>query len=499
MRSIFGSTMKSSRRLICIVLLLAPALCLGEAVPLPVKSPLTGSAIELDLRDSTVNVIVTPDQEAELTIEDFIAGEETSGFVLIEQTQRGSLRIAQPYGGDDIAPRLTIDLIVAPGQALVIKGRALTVTMRDLRGELGAEERKAALEAAGQDRAVVNRPGGVADRLRLDLKDSSAQLEGVVGAKLAGSGTRYRLDQCRGPFIFDLESSTADVDSHWGSLHLRGQDSDFIVNSGDQLIEYQLERGGLTVTQGMGSFKGRSANALVSLDQWDGDARLDGARSRLEVRSSGHEKSQISIEGEENDVLLEAVDGTLSLSLTAGSVEGEGLSGKVTLKGKDGARFELERFEDHVDLQLSEDSVAHLRKVAKGIKIDAQDSEVELEELMELRGRVSATTLSAASLKGTLKLVAQDAILDLDLTEMKSLQPKLELVGESQAKVALKDPCSVKVTGSDQARRELTLTGCDLLEPGARRPPRIRVRGQVAPVTLGAVLGDDAHLEVWSQ
>ncbi len=473
--------------------------CLAEAVPLPVERSHEARRLVLDLHDGRVEVTVGSELDPVLRIDDLVNGASTTGFALLEEAKRGVLRVGQPHGDDAIAPRLAVEVVLAPGQMLFIRGDRLSVSVRDERRELREEAREQIIAAAGRARAEVSAPGGLADALRIEVNDSDVTLSGVVAGKLRGRGTRYILDACRGPMIFDLEEGSADISAHWGSLHISGQDSDFHVTGGDQVVEYSLLRGSLTVSQAMGTLHGSSLTSDVFVDQWDGDMNLGGQANQMEIMNSGHESSEAVIKGEDEGVRLEAVDGALSFDLQGGSVEGERFSGKLTLRGSDGARFDLRELMQGIHLELKSRASARLESVAKGVKVELNDADLVAKDVGEFGGKASASMLSLSELLGRLRLVATDGEVDLDLSESSAVSFQLELEGDAQARVALRDPCRVKLKSSDQARQSAAVTGCQLLEANSRRPAVRRIQGGPAPVTLNVSIDDGVDLEVWSR
>ncbi|MDQ7007159.1 MAG: hypothetical protein Q9Q40_07990 [Acidobacteriota bacterium] len=470
----------------------------GEAVPLPVDRPLTDSRLVLDLESCRVDVRIDPGAASHMTIEDALNGEDTEGFVLLEGGKSG-LRIGRPHGDEALAPPLNVTLVLGAGESLRIDGSDLSIALSDARMELEEQQRKALAEESVLETARARRPGGVASRLLLSVSDSDLTLERISGASLVGANNRISLDDCRGPFIFDQQSTTVGVRRHWGSLHLKGENASYAVEGGEQRIAATLTGGELLLAGGGGSVQATVRDALVSVEGWAGSLRFDGADGRFDVRESATGDDTLAIRGSDHDVKVVEHGGALKLDLEAGRVEIDGVAGRVDLNGKESTTIEAANLDDVLDINLDSGSSARVRDVVRKVRARVTGSELRLRAALEVELKAGDAVIEISEISGKLRVEAGESEVDLDL-EAPRARPELRLSGASSGRVTLAAPCRVRVSGEAEAAGDrVQVTGCDLEDRKSGRRPVPALRGQRPPITLLVDVGDDSRLEVWSR
>lgn len=480
------------------VLSLPSGMVWAEAVALPVEQTVDARTIAIDLQGAQVDVRIEPGAESSIRIDDLYEGEDTEGFVLLG-LESGRLSVGQPLGDESVAPPVSVAITVGGSERLVIEGQELVVRMVDVREELDQSERALLEEESMMEAAKARRPGGVASRFTINTRDSEITLERVRGGQSSGENNRLVLESCRGPFIFNEDHGTVEISDHWGSLHLRGKGTQFGVSGGEVIVDLLLDGGELRLAQGGGTVKGRVTGASVDAEEWAGGMRLEGSDSRFDIRLSGTEDDQLYIKGENQDINIKEHGGVLDLNLTAGRVSVEGVAGKVKLQARESTEIELQSLDQSVKLDLSEGATATVRDAEDKLQATVNGGEFHARALQSAVLRLTDTIASVREVTGKVKVEATDSQVDLELSVPRS-RPELSLKGDSSGRVVLSSPCWVRLSGSAQdAGERVQANGCELLTRTANRRPNLALRGQPAPITLLADVGDDSHLEVWSK
>ena len=480
------------------MLFLSSGIVRAEAVPLPVEQAVDARTIAIDLRGAQVDVQIEPGAESTIRIDDLNEGEDTEGFVLFS-LEGERLTVGQPLGDESVAPPVSVAITLGGSERLVIEGREIAIRMVDVREELDESELALLGEESMMDAAKARRRGGVASRFMIDTDDSEITLERVGGGQLSGESNRLVLEGCRGPFIFNEDHGTVDVSGHWGSLHLRGKESQFAVSGGQTIIDLLLDGGELRLAQGGGSVKGRLNGASADIEEWAGGMRFEGSDSRFDIRLSATEEDQLYIKGENQDVNIKEHGGALDLDLTAGRVSVEGVAGRVEIHARDNTEIEMQSLDQPVNLDLSEGVVATVRDAEDKLRATIKGGEFHGRALQSANLRLTDAIASVREVTGKVKVEATDSRVDLDLSVPRS-RPELSLKGASVGRVLLSSPCWVRLSGNAQnAGEKVQTSGCELLTRTMNRRPSLAVRGQPAPITLLTNVGDDSHLEVWSK
>ena len=470
----------------------------GAAVPLPVDRPLTANKVRLELDGSRVEVRIEPGADSQITIEDAVNGDETEGFVLME-SGKGGLRVGRPHGDEVLAPPLTVVLVLGGGEILRIEGSDLTVELSDLREDLDEAQRNLLAEESVLETARARRPGGVASRLVLAVDDSDLVLERIAGGSLSGVNNRITLESCRGPFVFDQQSGSIDIQNHWGSLHLKGDGASYVVEGGDQRIAATLEGGELRLSGGGGTVQATVNTSQVSADAWAGNLRFEGADARFDIGQSATEEDLLEIRGENQDIKVSEHGGGLKMALTEGRVTIDGVAGKVDLELEDGSEAEVANLDDVLSIRLSSGSSARVQDVVGKVRAQVKESEFHLRAALELELKASEAVVDVREISNKLRVEASESEVDLDL-EAPRTRPELRLARASSGRVVLASPCRVRVSGEmDAVRDRLQVSGCDLEDRKSGRRPVAALRGQRPPITLLVEVGQEAHLEVWSR
>ncbi len=482
-------------QIILLVVGLAGSAAFGAATPLPIDVPVRAGRVDLDLRDSRVTILIDPDSEPRLIITDAIAGDETEGFALLEDGD-GKLRIGQPFGSSEIAPRLDIQLVLHPSHRLAVQGRSLDVSVEDARVELGQDELLLLQEESGMERAFAARNAGVAKRHQFDLSDSALRFTGLAGGEVKGTQLDVFAESCRGPLLLQLEDGQVRVEGHVGTVFARGTGTRFEVDGAVQTVDYHLDGGSLFLIGG-GRAKGVMREAALTADQWNGNLSLEGQYSSFTVTNGGA-GSRLHFRGQENEGRIEGWTGAVTVLAESGTVELKNIAGRVELDGKAGASFVGEELGDTVRVRLETGSFADLRGVTKKLTMNLLESDIVARELTAVSGKASQGRVELTGIDSRFELELDAVELDVDSSGSSS-NSSLALRGNSRARVALLDPCRVILRAAGDSDDAVSVSGCEVQDQGSRRALR-RVVGGGRPTTIVTIEVDaESQAEVWTR
>ncbi len=471
---------------------LLPAAALAEPVELPIEGPLAAGKVLVELDDSRVHVLVDPEAEPSLRVVDLVNGEDGHGFALVEEA-KGTLRLGRPHGDEETAPRLAIDLVVAPSQVLEIAGRNLDVEIETT--DTGEDEDAPDDEGDGTARPVARRALRGA-RLTIDVGDSSVVVTGGQAISISATGSRIELEGTGGPLSLDLDGGSVEVRRHVGPVRVRGAAAEFVLEDLGGALRFDLDGGSLALRGGNGTADGSADGATVTVERWGGSFLVRGEEDHVEARELTEPNAKLQVSGARHELVAENLAGALFVDLEDGTVSARGVGARLSLRLRDGAEAEVKGVGDGADIRIQEDARAKVEGVARRTSARVNGASLVLENCRDLQAKVTDGSLEASLGAGKARVTGTDSEVGLDLSRSNQ-DHQLTLAGSSRARVTMRDPCRVRVPGETDDD-SLLVSGCEVIGPGARKPPPV-TRGRLQRrrvVTLDVELGDDASLEV---
>ncbi|RMG44198.1 MAG: hypothetical protein D6718_10530 [Acidobacteria bacterium] len=451
----------------------------AEAGPLglPVEAPLEAGAVWLELHSGRVRITVSREAAPTLRILDLAHGEDSDGFVLVEEREKW-LEITQPHGDERTAPPLDVDLTVRPGTEVLLKGGGITVTVEG--GAAAADKGAEAGDRGDHEDFTVE-----LDRSRVLLRDvTSAGVEGRDSdVQVEGGAGRLRLAQVGG-------STT--VEDRRGRIEIAGEDPAYRLVRFEGYVEGRMEGGSLTVEDSVATLQLAGNDAQFLLDGWRGTGSIRGRYDEVELVRSGGDGERLTLDGEDFDVRAEEFDGELTAVLRSGNFVAQGLRGRVSLRLSEGAAAEIRGAKGGLRADLSGGARLVAEEVEPAIELDAKNSRVDLASVRSVRATLHRSELSADEIEGRVQITATASDLDLDLTESRTTS-EIQLRGTSRATVDLRQPCVVNPEGGREARNRVDVSGCAI--GGSRRPAGRRASG--APSVLRLSVGPGAQASVY--
>ncbi|GAB4368778.1 MAG: hypothetical protein Kow0062_02200 [Acidobacteriota bacterium] len=461
----------------------------AEMRELPLDLPVDAPGVDLELRNSRVDVLLSRDADARLVVTDARGDEITGGYVAIEAGEDGALVVRQPWGDEAVAPDVRVRLVLPPGTALTIRGERLDV---DLEGERAAPGER---PATGRGRAGGGGGGAGRASIRIDVDDSSVRITRVSGIDLEGSGGFFDLAATAGAVTARLERAGLRTAGHRGSLVLAGSSLDAEAQDVNGTLRAVLDGGGLTVGSGEGRLRAELRAAQLLAQRWAGPVEVAGSDATVELRAFEDDGSTVRVDLSDGQVLLEGLAGGLSGQLRAGRIEARDIGGAVNLTARESAEIELEGLGQACRLDLQDGARGRVRGVAGRLAVRVTDAEIEAEGALELDLRAERGIADVSGVTRQVRLVAVDSDLDVDCTQARG-QAELQARGTSVVRMRLPQPCEVRHDGSDAARDALAADGCELVGRGERRPRVIRPRGRRPPLVLEAKVDAGTRVEI---
>ncbi|MCU0230156.1 MAG: hypothetical protein MUC67_02135 [Acidobacteria bacterium] len=463
----------------------------GEGVELPVDAELDTSKVTIQIRSGRIEVVLDPNEEPQLLIEDLERGEATEGFVTIERADN-VLSITQPHGEESVAPRLGIRITARPGLVLTINGESLDVSIE---GRVVPDTNQPRNESAMFDEAAI---APAAAQLRITVDDSDVRIRQVSGATLGGRGSRFAVEDCSGPLIAELNSARLAVSRHHGLLRFKGKSGDVEAAELDGALRFTMDGGSLIVSGGRGTVQGEAEGADVAIEGWQGNVQLSGISARLEVRRSGTENALLFFRGESTEVVAEDLPGGLSAELVAGSLSAKGLAGRAKVTARDAAEVVLEGIKDALDLTLAESCRAKVQSVGRGTTLKLERSAFTAEGLNDFVVKAEGGKIAVAGITGKAEVKADGTEIELrGLT--KGMHPQLTLEGDAVARLVLPSPCAVIVEGVDESGAPppgVSASGCEIAPKGTSRLQATRSAVRAGTTYVEAKVADEAQLAV---
>jgi hypothetical protein len=449
---------------------LGPAV-LAEAFQLPVSAVLEQNEIEVELRGGRVEVTIDPEIEPSIEALDFLEGEESHGFVILEPIEKShGLRISQAYGDDTVAPRIVVRLNIRPLTRLLFRGSELQIQIVDLRVDRREES---APDASAATRPAPATSGGIADPtsdlLKFLCDDSDIQLDGVRYATLGGRHNRFSFQRSSGPIRGQFERGRLEVEGHRGSVELTTTGCELQLSELNGSLTTRMEGGSLAVSNSHATVDVivRSGNA-VEFDSVTGRLGISLFRTPASVRRCGDDPNLIDINSEESQLEIESSKASMSISVRNVELSGSDWQARAMVSVTGLSRFELGGAKQGIDLRVQDGSEARLRNVEGKLSARIQDSRLELSAIKDLDLFSESSTVEGTRIEGISRLDGKDSDLDLDLSYARSF-PAFKLGGTTRARFALANPCVVRVAGEhDETESRIQASGCQVI--GTREP-----------------------------
>lgn len=459
-----------------------------DATPLylPDELPLAALPIELDLDDAEVYVTVRPDPHhllrGRLAVRDAGDPPNPAALDVVLDTQRLLIRRLE---AEAPARRLVIDLLVAAGQPLKIVGSDLDLVIEDLTPRTPIQPHE----------------GGTAEELkpsaiRLELTSSRAQLTALHDAVVDLSQSALWTSDTDGDLAVRLQGGTAEISGHLGPTLLEANDAEVTFRESTGGLQARSTGGRLELFEGRGELRGNLTDSALIAESWLGRAEVVAEGGLIEVRSELADATEWSLQGQNVEVVLEGLRGTVKTVLDGGSLRADQIGASLTVEADAGTRVDLADLRGRVVLRARGDSQALLRDVANTLNAVVSEARLEVDGVGTFQleaSRAEVVARRVAQLAATVK--ATDSDLTLDLTEIRN-PPFLKLQGTGSVYVQLAVPCVVRLPDPDTVlEASVTVTGCE------RRLPRQRVSehlkyGAGAPIRLTVRLDPDVELEV---
>lgn len=474
---------------------------LGDAVELPAVIPLTGESTVVDLHRGSIEIEIEYDAEPRAEITDLDRGDSTKGLALVSE-EEGSIKIAQAYGDESIAPALAVRIVIAPGQRLEIRGSDLEVSLlglgagRDDEESEGSEESEGAASEAGRGAAasIENWP------LIFDLDDSDVTIDSAGNLMLRGEATHYKLVDCYGTIGSMLDGGEVVFRDFFGKVDLRGDRSEFSISDSRGDFVLQVKSGSVEITNSGGNAQVEARGASVRVDQWKGSLSITGDDYHAEIMSSGGEEATILLSGRDSNLSAESIAGTLRLVVQGGQGSAKSIEGRTIAHATEGAIILLEKMVNAVDLRLGEGASATVKEALASVTVRGEEALLDVQGAGRLDLRMAVSEVTAQGIKGRLKAVLRDSTLTADLARgTESRSQDLELKGDSEAKVTLASPCLVKVKQAlEEVEHQLAVSGCDLVGRENRRTTNSRASRarSLSSSTLDVKISPTSALEV---
>ena len=381
-------------------------------------------------------------------------------------------RSVEAKGGD--SARLRVQIVIGAEQELRLVGHDLSVVARETRYD-----------------GVTAPPG-----LNLDLEGSELDLEGGRDAVVEARDCSLFLSGTRGLLTLSLDAGSARVSGHEGDLKLTAADTEVALSDVHGKIEPALAGGSLDVRQGTGRMISRADDAVLLVEGWDGQFDLNGSGTTLNARDSV-EPAPWKIAGDDLQVTLERIAGTLAARIEGGRLEAREMGSTLSILATHGADVDLAELTALTDLKIHEGARASLADASE-IQVEVEDGQITADRIVKLRLNGTRAQVQASEVEKLPWLEMSDSDLDLDLGTMNQ-NASWTLSGAGWARVQLPTPCKVKVEGSrDLVGDQIDVSGCELDLPGqpGRSKHQHLIYGSRKPVILIVKLGEDYELEV---
>ena len=419
----------------------------------PFEMNLTVLPVELDLHDCRIEVDATGAVEPLLRVTTSPGdGGATPEF---EVSDTGNLiRIARldPAGVD--AAMVTVELALDPGQAVLIRGQALSISIRrPISPSLESLPPKSDTDEAGLRLQITP----VAHTF--DLLDSEVYLIGTPMATITGVNTVVEGEDGQGDVTVDIQRGSLSLRRHRGSLHLKSLDSASSVVALVGTVDLMLDGGDLELSDGSGSVTGHVEGGRLSLDHWTGTARLTGEEAAIEVRDGS--LSQFDLTAESTRLAVARCRGSVTTHLRGGTLTAEALRGTLQATLIDDAHVEVTGHDGPLILAVRDNSTAAISEIKGSVKASVERSELTLTgaEALDLTARGARLSVAGVSRIKTFDAAASE--FELDLRDTEGRQYDLVVEYESVATVLLPSPCRVQLRGSVAASNQVDVTGCE--------------------------------------
>ena len=469
------------------------------ALLLPVERATEEQVVVLSLRESRVDVLIDPAAEPVLRIDDLLRGDESSGFVLLEPDDK-TLRVGQPHGQEDVAPRLVVQLVLRPDQRFELQGTDVDVTIRSAVVEAASEVAEEASPnhiSAGTPRQSI-RPGRGNHLIDLQMDGGTVELDGVSRAQVTATGTQVNGSQTRGPIDLAVRSGEIDVSDHRGPLLLTAERTSVELRNLQGAMSAHVTGASVAVYGGEGKLVGDGEDGEFLVQSWSGPIDFRGELHRIDVLGSGTASKTLTVSGADLDVSVSDFAGAVTADLSGGSLDVRNLGGRAKIKARLGTRVRLENIQDTIDFRAESSTDCIVQKIGRSFQARIEDSRLDARDLRQVRISALRSFVYLEDVQGTADITLTDAEGELDLSGSRAAS-KISLQGASEASVVLPEPCAVRgqVESDDTLQRQTIVDGCQLItaESQYRSAFGDRRKGST-PAVLTATIAEDSTLEV---
>jgi hypothetical protein len=468
-----------------------PTATAQRQIPLPIDAPLTTPRLELNLTNARVRVLIVPEQASRFAarLENPEKAEKVSLEVSI--VPGGLTDIRGPESAD--APTMVIDISLADDQFITLIGRNLDLEILGPDDEVRTDE----AAPAEEDRQAPESPqseDAIQPVITAILTDSRLVTQDLDGLSLTATRGTNEIVAQTGFLELDLRESAARIQGHQGQITLRSLNSDSRFRNLEGSISADLEDGFWKVSETRASITGELSNAEVVLDSISGKTRLSGQESMIRISSTL--ESQIQISGEDLQIGVSDLGGSLNATLTRGSLDADSVTGRVDLSLDSNVTADIRNVRGDLAAGISGQSEVVIRGIQGHTRIQLTDSDLELGDLKSLELDAQQSSVTGSGIRALTKVAATDSILEFFLADVMG-KPRIDLHGATQATIQLPTPCRViaklaEESLSDQIRVNDCLLDFDGL---AKRNLRPGPDGR-QPVVMTATLDESANLRV---
>ncbi len=439
----------------------------AQSLELPLDAP----SVVIELSNADVEVLADP--TAKPVLRAAAAEDEPAPEVLLDWVAEGGILTIRRPAGETL--RLKVEIVVGAEQRLRLSGRDLSVVAREAQYE-----------------GVTAPPG-----FRFDLESSELDLEGGRGVVLEARESSVFLSGTRGQLTVTLDSGSAQIRGHRGSLKLEAAGTEVALIDCEGKVEPRLHGGSLDVRQGTGQLTAKADDAVLLFEGWRGQLTLTGTGTTVDARDAA-EPGPWKVEGEDLQVTLERIAGPVTANFNGGRLEAREMGGILTVVASNRADVELTGLAQTANLKLTDAATAEVTDVSGDLVAEIEDSQLRADGIARLKLTGTRSQIQASGVMKLLRLQVSDSELDLDLATL-AQHTSWKLSGTGRAAVRLPTPCRVKIDGPrDLLGDQIEVSGCELRVPGqpAQSKKEWFIYGDRKPVILTVNLGEDFELEV---
>jgi len=451
------------------VSLLAATLLAQDSPPPPFEADLGPGPVrlELDAADLDVEAGYSPSSRLRAWAAD--DGFEAEGLLAV-RAGAGGARVTRREPADASAavglPRLRLELELAAGQRLAIRGSDLEVRMTtaplpedlEISPVPSPDGPPEPLPTPGEPVPRGTPTDAGANPVELTLAGSAARLEGISTPAVLATDSDVRLDGCFGAASLHLTGGVSSVEGHHGPLTVTGLDAEVTVAGSEGGVSVSLSGGSLLARDGLGPVSAQLEEGRLLVDGWDGVLSLGGTGSAEVRRSSG---ATLTAVGQQLDLLADGWSGLVKAELDGGEIRGGDWSARAELTLRNGARADVDGVRSNVLLKAEQGCAAELRNVGGTLDATVRGGRLDARGVGSLSLLAADADVAVAGVSRVEKADAARSTFDLDLTGV-SLRTVVGLGRDTSATIRLSAPCQVRTQGPGAALgSRARVSGCE--------------------------------------